>query len=582
MTSKKYTLHKAENGAQPPCAFFLSPEGCKNGDKCKFSHEVPGKTKACPPAPPMSGSHSVSSSDISSESEDEAPPKAKTPKTKTPQKQQQQSPVKAVAVDDPFAAPGEMPSGQPSKRDSAPTPSNKNANANANTPKSEGKKKKRKRDAQKSDPFANPKNTAQQAAPTSEVTIPQTPANTPKPKKAKQEAPQKSPTFRSLNLPIASFNLPGVDNGVTATPKSAPPSPQQTPNNNKPQIPIPKSTPEGLKWQKAVLATRTNPKYASHFDFSKIKSTLEEQKCGKASDWIQARPFGEWCRNNPHAIAIDCEMCETKCPKTGVHDHKALCRLSIVNAVNPEDVLLDTLVKPDWPVVNYRSFVNGIKKDHLDSVQFTLQHAQAFLMALCSEETVIVGHALHNDLISLKMEHHCNADSAMLFQVKDEEHATCSLKDLAFTVLKREMPDVHDSVNDARVAMQCLEEGYVKTDGVTEPIPRKFAKKPKPGNEQLFIHRIPRGCKTEHISNMLLAHTAIQVKEVKDIEFNSETGKTTVTFSTADHAKLAFRTIDGEERPDKTGRMQKRVYLRTGGYVCIRQMVVRKKKPQSS
>jgi len=596
MATKKYTLYKAEGDARPPCAFFASPQGCKNGDNCKFSHVIPGKASAPSPAPaptctpvPMSSTHSVSSSDISSESEDEALPTPRmTPKTNTPKKKQ--TPVKAVSVEDPFAAPGVMPNGKPSKK--AATDMN-----NATTPKSEGKKKKRKRDATKSDPFANPKNSMmalvaappatatvghhqQQAAPAPEAQIPQTPTNTPKPKKKKvqkEEHQQQSMSpFRTLNLPIASFALPGIDSGSGVTPKAKPSTPSKP---TKPKIPVPQSTPEGLKWQKAVLDTRANPKYATTYDFEKIKAAHEAQTCGSASDWIKARPFGAWCQNNPHAIAIDCEMCETKCPVTGAHDHKALCRLSVVNAVNPEDVLIDTLVKPDWPVVNYRSFVNGIKKDHLESVQFTLQHAQAFLMALCSEETVIVGHALHNDLVALKMEHHCNADSAFLFQVKDEEHATCSLKDLAFSVLKREMPDVHDSVNDARVAMFCLEEGYVKTNGETTPIPRTFVKKNRIGSDQLFVHRIPRGCTQEHIQNMLLAHTAIQVKEVPEIEFNSETGKTTVVFPSADHAKLAFRTIDSEEKPDKSGRMTKRVYLRSGGYVSVRQMVARKRKP---
>ena len=244
-----------------------------------------------------------------------------------------------------------------------------------------------------------------------------------------------------------------------------------------------------------------------------------------------------------------------------------------MNAVNPDDVLIDTLVKPDWPVVDHRSRINGIKKDHLEAVQFTLKHAQAFMLALCSNETVIIGHAMHNDLIALNMEHHCNVDSAMLFTVKDEDNATCGLKDLAMGVLQREMPEVHDSVNDARVALFCLEDGYMKTGGAPEPITRTFASKGSQGSAELFVHRIPKGCKAEHISNMFLAHTFIKPKEVPTIEFNSDTGKTTVVFASPDHANVAFKTLEGEMKGDKTGRPQKRVYLRTGGYVNIRKML---------
>ena len=45
----------------------------------------------------------------------------------------------------------------------------------------------------------------------------------------------------------------------------------------------------------------------------------------------------------------------------------------------------------------------------------TLEHAQAFMMALCDEETVIIGHAVHNDLIALKMEHISNFDTSYLY-----------------------------------------------------------------------------------------------------------------------------------------------------------------------
>ena len=569
----KYTLYKAEAGEGPaPCAFFSSPKGCNNGANCKFAHILPDAPVAAAPAvtwqagslvPAASGNNSVSSSDISSESEDEAPPapapvpvavptvkapkvkKPKAPKvTTTPQK------TEAISADSMFAAPGQKPQ----------TPASQN---------------KRKRSTDQSDPFSKPKhapkvNALPQAAPA---------ATTPKSQKKKTKVLEKQSSFRDLVLPVASFSVPvpGVKNMIANLP-IAPPTPSAPPQP--PKFPIPASSPEGIKWQKAVIASRQNPKYNSEFDFDKIRmQEAESKETGAFAQWIKAKPYGSWCANNPHAIAIDCEMCETKCPVTGISNHKALCRLSVVNAVNPDDVLLDTLVKPEWPVVDHRSRINGIKKDHLESVQFTLEHAQAFMMALCSNETVIIGHAVHNDLIALQMEHHCNADSAMLFSVKDEQNATCSLKDLAMGVLKREMPDVHDSVNDARVALFVLEEGYLKTNGKTVPIVRSFSKK-KGGSDELFVHRIPKGCYPEHISNMFLAHTHIKPKEVQTIDFNSDTGKTTVTFLTVEHAHTVFKTLEGEAKPDKTGRLQKRVYLKTGGYIHVRQMTAPRKRKE--
>ena len=71
---------------------------------------------------------------------------------------------------------------------------------------------------------------------------------------------------------------------------------------------------------------------------------------------------------------------------------------------------------------------------------------------------------------------------------------------------------------------------------------------------------------------MFVSHTSIHVKDCPDIEFGSKTGKVTVSFLTQDHASLAFRTLAGKPMPDKTGRLQKRVFLKNGDYIQVRQM----------
>ena len=543
--NKKYKLFKPEPGAaSPPCAFFFSGKGCKNGDQCKFSHALPDKSTT------VSVEEEDFSSDIvSSESEDEASVEpVRTARTG------HVDPAVGSCDDDLFASPGERPK-------MVQTPSK-------TTPISESnKKKKRKKNSDANNTLFNNPKQPKVASP------PVTPVETPR-KKAKIE----SSSFRSLSLPISSFSCYEEGDKKSTSPNKSAVKPKQ---KNKTTIPIPKSTPEGIKWQKACLQTRAHHRYQSSFNFKKFKEMDKENGCTSLGNWVKARPFGPWCAKNPHAIAIDCEMCETKDPVTGAKDHKALCRLSVVSAVNPDDVLIDTLVKPEWPVSDYRSRINGIKKEHLESVQFTLAHAQAFMTALCSEETIIIGHAVHNDLAALKMEHHCNVDSACLFSIKDEPEATCSLKDLAMAVLEREMPDTHDSVNDARVAFLCLEKGYVLKNGAVEPIERTFDRRRRVGDgirdgsylASLFVHRIPKVCKSTHIQKMLIDHSSIAPKKVDDIEFGSSTGKTTVEFSSAAHANLAFKSLKEKAQPDKTGRMQKRVYMRNGDYLYIRQMV---------
>merc|ERR1712150_95037 len=92
------------------------------------------------------------------------------------------------------------------------------------------------------------------------------------------------------------------------------------------------------------------------------------------------------------------------------------------------------------------------------------------------------------------------------------------------------------------------------------------------GGHQLFVHRIPKKCKTQNITSMFLKHTSVEPLSVNDIEFSGETGKTYVSFRSARHANLAFETLEGQPDQDKSGRLQKKVYLRTGDYVRVRKM----------
>ena len=570
MSDKKYKLFKTDgsNGDPPPCAFFLSAQGCRNGDKCKFSHKVPNKDEEKAPVRIEEDSSDV----VSSESEGEEEPV----KPKVNEKKKKSN----TKVDGTTATP------------------NKSMDQAETTTESSKKKRKRNNVENGSDPdlglFAKPNKRVNKVkdAETSSTPIKTTPSTVKLPPPPKSTTPKVKPTpkkqendvpsFRALNLPISSFSTTGTTSPTPA--KSS--QKEETPisnkkKNGKVKFPLPKSTPEGQKWQNAVIATQSNPKFESIFSYSRLKELDEENGITNKDDWVKARPFGSWCSKNPHAIAIDCEMCATQCPKTGNMDHKALCRLSIVNAMNPDDVLIDTLVKPEWPIVDYRSQINGIKKEDLDNVEFTLSHAQTFMTALCSEETVIIGHAIHNDLAALKMEHHCVVDSALLFTCKDDTGATCSLKDLAKNVMKKEMPTIHCSLNDARTALISIEEGYLKKDGKPDPIERTL-KSTRRGADELFVHRIPKGMKPEHIENMFLSYTNIKPEEVDDIIFGSDTGKTTIRFPSAEHANLAFKTMDTEAAPDKTGRMQKRVYLRNGGYAYIRKMVMDKKKSSTT
>ncbi|KAL3906821.1 MAG: hypothetical protein SGILL_009121 [Bacillariaceae sp.] len=568
-SSSSYKLHSAGPtacGEKPVCAFFQSAAGCRNGDNCKFLHTA---SSASSGKKESSAEISEVSSVVSSESEGSHQARQSASKKNT-KKQQQQS-AESSPDDNPFAD-----TNQPQKK----------GNDQSN-------KKKKRKPSDNKDPFSGSKTNIPQGETNDLVQPPSKKtkkAKTPKQQNAKVAAPTSD--FRSFvsNLPVASFSIPELSNKSTPAKKkedSSRKTPSRKPSGNasadsddaapkqKETQPsarrvVPTTPVVTRKWGKAINRSRQHERYDGDHNYPKYREMNLSN--GIKDDWIQAKPHGPWCQNNPQAIAIDCEMCETQDPLSGAKNHKALCRISVVNADKPEEVLLDTLVKPQWPVTDYRTRINGVTKEHLDPVEFTLRHAQAFMMALCSEETVVVGHAVHNDLVALHMDHDVVADSSYLYEASDSTSASVSLKDIVKKVLNSEMPKTHDSVNDARKALECVLY-WVDRDGKVEAVERTPKFSSNANGNQLFVHRVPKQCKKEHMFSMFLNHTTIQPIEVEDIAFPGNTGKTHVTFKSAAHADLAFDSIDGKAEEELSGRLQKKVYLRNGDYVRIRKMV---------
>lgn len=629
---KKYTLFSAarlqDPSVKPLCAFFQSAAGCRNGSNCKFAHghvnpveaitsNQPNLTAAAAaPSKNLSSKNfvttkssaaSISASSISSESSDSISrtrdvfvQENKNSK-ELPTNMGKKAGRKRKATE-PHHAPAATNKGERNTSGGSPqkkvNKTNKSAVSNYS-------------------PFVDDKNpfdlgpipdaihnqtldkqivvtdeeqqhsspdfrslAAKLSMPITSPGTTITSSNTRNVKKEEEQKPQQEqqqPDYRSLisALPVAAFSMQ-TSQGKDASEEDDEDDDEDIDDgalekenaSNEGSIIVdedilPTSHPDGRMWKDLVIKTRLHPRYVK---------VLAKQ--GEA--WFKPKRYGPWCAKFPQVIAIDCEMCETKDPQTGKIDGKALCRISIVNALDPSDVLIDTLVKPEWPVTNYRSWINGIGKDHLENVKFTLSHAQEFMKALCSDETVILGHSLHNDLEAIKMEHHCVVDSSYLFPVKDADgkNHVCSLRDLAKQVLHKDMPSKHDSVNDARTALEAIQV-YLAKNGQVDPIERK----PKHGDAmKLLIHRIPKGVVSEsHIENMFLHLTRIKPLSVELIQYSGGYGKTLVVFDTPDHANLSFRTLSGDIEVDKGNFLQKKVFLKNKDYVRVRKMMPSKR-----
>jgi hypothetical protein len=138
---------------------------------------------------------------------------------------------------------------------------------------------------------------------------------------------------------------------------------------------------------------------------SSFYETLEYPSVCYDSLWLQSQQ-GEQHQKPLSIVAIDCEMCETV---QGVE----VTRVTVINHENI--VILDLLVKPDSPIVNYRTAYSGMTSQLLENVSTRLIQVQVLLLRLIVKNTIMIGHSLENDLKSLKLFHSSNIDTTFLF-----------------------------------------------------------------------------------------------------------------------------------------------------------------------
>nr|XP_012644323.1 apoptosis-enhancing nuclease [Microcebus murinus]XP_012644324.1 apoptosis-enhancing nuclease [Microcebus murinus] len=154
-------------------------------------------------------------------------------------------------------------------------------------------------------------------------------------------------------------------------------------------------------------------------------------------------------------VAIDCEMVGTG-PRGWVSE---LARCSVVSYHG--DVLYDKYIRPEMPIVDYRTRWSGITRQHMRKA-IPFQVAQKEILKLLKGK-VVVGHALHNDFQALKYVHPRSQtrDTTYVPNLLNppglHTRARVSLKDLALQLLHKKIQvgkHGHSSVEDATTAME--------------------------------------------------------------------------------------------------------------------------------
>ncbi|KAA1114757.1 3'-5' exonuclease [Puccinia graminis f. sp. tritici] len=197
----------------------------------------------------------------------------------------------------------------------------------------------------------------------------------------------------------------------------------------------------------AIHSSRTQ---ASTSTTPSITTSLTSQKL---LDILQKNPTQQATKKQTEVgkyLAIDCEM-------VGVgprgNEQSALARVSIVNYYG--NVVLDTYVQPKEKVTDYRTWVSGIKPEHLHNAS-TFEDVTRKVADLIHDK-ILIGHAISNDLQALLLTHprQLIRDTSTYQPLRQLAKTKFpSLKKLTLLLLDIEIQkDSHCSVDDARATL---------------------------------------------------------------------------------------------------------------------------------
>ncbi|KMQ90467.1 rna exonuclease 1-like protein [Lasius niger] len=136
---------------------------------------------------------------------------------------------------------------------------------------------------------------------------------------------------------------------------------------------------------------------------------------------------------------------------------KELTRVTVID----EDcnVMYETLVKPQNPIIDYNTRFSGITEEEMKTVTTTILDVQATLLTMFSDKTILVGHSLESDFKALRLLHDTVVDTSIIFPHKNGYPQKRALKNLCSEYLRKLIQnDIggHDSKEDAVACMELI------------------------------------------------------------------------------------------------------------------------------
>lgn len=182
-------------------------------------------------------------------------------------------------------------------------------------------------------------------------------------------------------------------------------------------------------------------------------------------------------------FSVDCEMIITQ------GGESELARISLISWDG--EIVLDELVKPERPVIDYLTRYSGITPEILAPVTTTLKDIQSRLLDILHPRTILVGHSLESDLTALKLTHPFIIDTSIIFPHPRGTPLKSSLKWLTQKYLGKEIQkgdNGHDSIEDSKAALELVKKKCEKGESWGTSAA---------SNESVFA-RLSRSTKTLH------------------------------------------------------------------------------------